>query len=232
MSKRKVARWRAAQAKERHYWERTQVLDAQVERVESRYVSVIRDVARELERGAAILDIGCGPTCTARFLENGRKIYLDPLMQSYQKHYRDSLPEAGKVCAMAEMVPAANKTFDMVVSFNALDHMFDPRAVLSEVRRVLKPDGVFVLGIFLHSPPLAAIRRFIDRFLPFAREDAHPYSYTLNRIRALLEREFEIAREMPVFVKKKTLGRWLHREDWMFVCRKSSEARWVTPFRT
>ncbi|MFQ5744068.1 MAG: class I SAM-dependent methyltransferase [Acidobacteriota bacterium] len=214
------ARWRAAQRKERGFWERPDVLDSQVERVVCRYLPVIREVSASLDADARVLDVGCGPTCTARYFEAGSKTYLDPLMESYRRAYAATLPQAGKVCGRAEMIPAADDTFDVVISVNALDHMHDPGEVLAEVRRVLAPDGVFLLGIFLHAPAVAVGRRLIDRFLPFAREDAHPYSYTLAGMRALLSDYFVIDRQLLVFRKETALAPALHRRDWIFFCKK------------
>ena len=48
----------------------------------------------------------------------------------------------GKI-GMEESIPYANETFDLVFSDNVVEHLSDPNAVLNEVRRVLKPGGLF-----------------------------------------------------------------------------------------
>ena len=216
----KVERWQAAQKKEEGFWRRGGVLDPQMERVLSRYRPVIAELSEQLRHGAAILDIGCGPTCAGRLFSAGSKTFLDPLMDAYREVYGDQLPEGELICARAEEIPKRDSTFDVVLSVNSLDHMVDPDTVLTEVRRVLTPDGIFVLGIFLHPAPIAAVRRVIDHYLPFAREDAHPYSFTRKSVRELLRRHFEVEREISVFRSDKALVPAVHREDRMFVCVK------------
>jgi SAM-dependent methyltransferase len=55
-----------------------------------------------------------------------------------------------------ERILFGNATFDVVVSFDVLEHVRRPDLVLKEMRRVLKPDGVVVLiftpyfGMFSH----------------------------------------------------------------------------------
>ena len=47
-------------------------------------------------------------------------------------------------CAVGELLPFCDETFDVVCSFQVLEHVRDPAAVLAETRRVLKPGGYFV----------------------------------------------------------------------------------------
>ena len=216
----KIERWEAAQTKENGFWKREGVLEPQMARVLSRYKPFIDSVAGELSPDAAVLDIGCGPTCAGQLFPVRKLVFLDPLMDSYRETYGSLLPRGELITARAEDIPKPAASFDVVFSVNALDHMADPDTVLSEVRRVLKPRGIFLLGLFLHSEPIAVIRKVIDRFLPFAREDAHPYSYTRRTAQQLLARHFELQREVVVFRKNEALVPALHREDRMFVCGK------------
>lgn len=212
-------RWHDAQTKEDLFWKREGVYDSEIRRVLSRYRPVIYEISQNLSTDSNILDAGCGPTCAGRLFTKGAKTYLDPLMDSYMRAHSDNLPEGEKVCATAEAIPRDDNTFDAAICVNALDHMINPEKALSEIQRVLKKDGIFILGIFLHPAPIAAVRMFIERRLPFFREEAHPYSYTIKSIRVLLEKFFVIEREMVVFKKDSALMPSLHREDRMFICK-------------
>ncbi|UCF81932.1 MAG: class I SAM-dependent methyltransferase [Desulfobacteraceae bacterium] len=213
-------RWSAAQSKEDAFWQRDGVLDSQMDRVTSRYGPIIRKIEEHLNPNSTILDVGCGPTCTGQLFRVGLKTYLDPLMASYLQNYPENLPEGEKICSTAEDIPKLDESFDVVLCVNALDHMIDPGKALAEIRRVLMKDGIFVLGIFLYPPPLAMARRFIEKWLPIFRDDAHPYSYTLKIIRKVLNDYFSIREEIMVFRKNSALLPSLHREDWMFICKK------------
>jgi SAM-dependent methyltransferase len=216
----KENRWQHAQLKEDEFWKRNGVFNDQIARVVSRYGPVIDDISKQLKPESNILDVGCGPTCAGQLFNIGSKSFLDPLMDSYLKTYPEKIPEGEKLCCPAENIPKEDESFDVVISFNALDHMINPIKVLSEIRRVLKKDGTFLLGIFLHPAPIALLRRFVENCLPFLREDAHPYSFTLASIRELLGEHFNIAREIMVYRKDFALFPSLHREDWVFICKK------------
>ena len=213
-------RWSEAQTKEDAFWQRNGVLGSQMERVSVRYGPVIKEIEKSLSADSAILDVGCGPTCSAQLFCKGKKTYLDPLMDSYLKTYSDKLPEGEKISSTAEGIPKPDESFDVAICVNALDHMIHPEKALLEIRRVLKNDGIFLLGIFLHPAPIAMIRMFIERWFPIFREDAHPYSYTVKTIRGVLEKYFSIQNEIRVFRKDSAWFPSLHREDWVFVCRK------------
>jgi ubiquinone/menaquinone biosynthesis C-methylase UbiE len=192
----------------------------QMDRVISRYGPVIKRLSKDLSPESTILDVGCGPTCPARLFPKGSKTYLDPLMNSYMGTYAEDLPQGAKICAVAESIPLRENTFDLVICVNALDHMIRPDKVLDEIKRVMKEEGLFVLGNFLHPPKIAALRTFIEKWLPFLREDAHPYSYTLENIRRLIDPFFRIREEIRVYRKDSAMFPSIHREDWMFICRK------------
>lgn len=213
-------RWQVAQTKENGFWKRDGVLDLQMQRVLSRYAPIISEISKNLQPNSTILDVGCGPTCAGQLFGVGLKTYLDPLMDSYLLKYHDKLPEGEKICSAAEQIPFHDYRFDVVLCINALDHMLNPSKAISEMNRVLKREGVFILGIFLHPAPIAFARSIIEKWLPFFREEAHPYSYTFNSIREELCKLFLIEQEIRVYRKNTALFPALHREDWMFICKK------------
>lgn len=217
----KEKRWSKAQIKEDEFWQRNNVFDDQMDRVVTRYKPVIDNLAGKLPENPVILDVGCGPTCATRLFPSGLKIFLDPLMDSYGKTYSETLPEGVKLTCTAETIALFDDSADIVFCVNALDHMIYPEKALSEIKRVLKEDGTFVLGLFLHPPPIAGIRRFIDKYLPMFREDAHPYSYTVKSTRKMLGEFFFIKDEVSVYRKETALFPSLHREDRLFLCGKN-----------
>jgi SAM-dependent methyltransferase len=48
----------------------------------------------------------------------------------------------------AEKLPAADDAFNAVVTWSAFEHIDDPSVVLTEIRRVLRPDGVLFLQLW------------------------------------------------------------------------------------
>jgi len=138
-------------------------------------------------------------------------------MSAYVRRWPDRLPEGDWIAGAGERLPYPSDTFDVVVSFNSLDHMFKPWEALAEIRRVLKPGGFFLLGIFCHPPVFAYSRRGIERILPFLKDTPHPFSYTRGSVERLVRRYFKVLEARCVY-RKPTLLPSLHRTDWIFVC--------------
>ena len=55
--------------------------------------------------------------------------------------------EARFVCADGQDMPLQDRSMDIVIFNQIYEHVVDPDAVMSEIRRVLKPDGVVYLGL-------------------------------------------------------------------------------------
>ncbi len=109
----------------------------------------LRLVERELGAlaGAAILDIGSGMggfivaaarngASVAGVEPNGDYCAITRLRAA-----RYGLPQT-VAQAYGERLPFASGTFDAVLAQDIREHVRDPMAVLAEIRRVLKPDGV------------------------------------------------------------------------------------------
>ncbi|MDJ0337087.1 methyltransferase domain-containing protein [Cryobacterium sp. PH31-O1] len=105
----------------------------------------------QLHTGAVLLDVGCGPgTITvdlARRLAPGRVVGLDASTEIVERAAGLAADEAvhnasfqvGDVYAL----DFADATFDIVHAHQVLQHLANPVAAMAEIRRVLRPGGVF-----------------------------------------------------------------------------------------
>jgi SAM-dependent methyltransferase len=120
---------------------------------------VLREAAIEDERffdGKLVLDIGPGPlgfpdACPARL-----SIGVEPLAERYREH--GLLLEGSGALYLAvggECIPLLSGSVDVVVARNSLDHVDDPRAVLREAHRLLRPGGTLILSFDVDHPPTA-----------------------------------------------------------------------------
>ena len=129
----------------------------------------------EYYRGKRVLDIGCGPRGSLEWAAMAEeRVGLDPLADSYRELGTDA-HAMDYCCAPAEKIPYPDGHFDIVCSFNSLDHVDDLDATLAEIRRVTKPGGWFLLITEInHEPrpcePISIKADFVDSL----RDDFEP----------------------------------------------------------
>jgi ubiquinone/menaquinone biosynthesis C-methylase UbiE len=104
-------------------------------------------------RGKTILDIGCGPRGSLEWAsEAAERIGLDSLASQYLKLGADK-HKMRYVDTPAERMPFDNDYFDVVCTFNSLDHVDDLAATVAQIKRVLKPGGTFLIIVEVDHPP-------------------------------------------------------------------------------
>lgn len=87
-------------------------------------------------------------------------------------------------------LPVPDAYADVVVSLHVFEHLPRPKFTVSEVRRVLKPGGVFVFGVPVAPPVFAAIREIQYRrevVTGDRRVGRHINKFTPGRVRDMLE---------------------------------------------
>lgn len=93
-----------------------------------------------------IIDVGSGLATGLHFIGEGRRVAVDPLMEHYLALY-EYPRDIECIAAPGEKLPFAADSFDSAMCTNCLDHVDDPEAVLSEIQRVLKPNGRLFLSV-------------------------------------------------------------------------------------
>jgi len=185
-------RWVAAQKAAAGYWRGTDVLQTKSEHFRNRLEPFFTRWSEQLGDDATVLDVCCGPMCLARFIERGRKTYVDPLLDEFRRAYPAELPEGELLVCPAENISLPDASFDMIVCCDALDQTLNPELALNEIERLLKPAGVFILAIDVHHPLAARLRYYVERFFPRWRNEVKPYAYCMHGLRRTLERHFVI----------------------------------------
>lgn len=100
-----------------------------------------------------IMDIGCGPRGSLEWATNAAEcVGLDPLANEYLKLGADK-HRMQYVNAGSEAIPFEDNYFDVVTSFNSLDHVDDLDQSIAELTRVLKPNGLFLFIADIHDQP-------------------------------------------------------------------------------
>jgi ubiquinone/menaquinone biosynthesis C-methylase UbiE len=98
--------------------------------------------------GRTVLDVGCGPMTQSLSLVHCADVHaVDPLADFHRECQPFGWDFFSSVSAVgAEELPFESETFDFVYCWNVLDHVRDAGGVLSEIGRVLTPDGQLLLG--------------------------------------------------------------------------------------
>jgi ubiquinone/menaquinone biosynthesis C-methylase UbiE len=133
------------------------------------------NLTTEFYRGKKVLDIGCGPRGSLEWADMAsERIGLDPLVNAYKSLGIDR-HKMKYVNGAAEKIPSDDNYFDIVTSFNNLDHVHDLDKSISEIIRVIKPGGHFLLCTDLNHAPTATepvsfswdiVKRFAPQLAP------------------------------------------------------------------
>ena len=108
-------------------------------------------------RGKKVLDLGCGGGFMAVALaERGAIVTgIDPAkgaIAAAQRHAEANQLEISYLVSSGESMPFAEGVFDIVVCVDVLEHVEDLQNVLAEIRRVLRPGGIFLFDTINRNP--------------------------------------------------------------------------------
>jgi 2-polyprenyl-3-methyl-5-hydroxy-6-metoxy-1,4-benzoquinol methylase len=186
-----------------------------------------------MARGRRVLDAACGSgfgsayLATAaesvlgadldeRMLELARANYAGPNLRFLRHDLHEPLP--------------AGETFDLVCSFETLEHVRDPRAALAVLAAALDDDGVAMVSVPNGAKELRDGRR----------KEYHQTHFSAGELAAMLDERFEavepfsqVYRKGPGHYARKLLGRGGHHargyrfepgfadtaKTWLAVCR-------------
>lgn len=100
-----------------------------------------------------ILDIGCGPRGSLEWADMAlRRIGLDPLIEEYLKIGANQ-HKMEYFHSPSENIPLKNSECDVVFSFNSLDHVENIEQSISEIKRITRVGGFFLLLVEVNHPP-------------------------------------------------------------------------------
>lgn len=133
-----------------------------------------------------ILDFGCGSKPYAS-LFTGAVNYIGVDIETSGHNHSSSQVD---IFYDGKTLPFPEQRFDVVVSFEVFEHLFNPDQMLSEIMRVLKPGGAFLLTI------------------PFAW-DEHETPYDFARYTSFGIKHILIRNGFEVTEVKKTGNYWL-----------------------
>ena len=114
----------------------------------------------DCEPGARVLDVGCGVgSFSALLAARSLRVACADISEENVVTLRRRHPELPVVRTDATALPFDDDEFDAAVLMEVLEHVEDDRAALSELRRVVRDDGLLILSV----PNLAAPAPLLER---------------------------------------------------------------------
>ncbi|CAN5645000.1 hypothetical protein BH18THE1_BH18THE1_21660 [soil metagenome] len=131
-----LERWKKAKESERNYWLSTKSTDSGKTRKQYFKEKIRHGFGFDYDffNGKSVLEIGCGPNGIIFQIDNAKKKSgLEPLdlNQLTQDEWKKSIIRNG----IGEEIPFDKDSFDVIISFNSIDHCINPVKVIEEAHR-------------------------------------------------------------------------------------------------
>jgi len=162
---------------------------------------------RALRPAGRVLDLGAGTGLLSRHLEGALVVSLDINRWALLRAARHVGTGVALVEGDAEQLPLASEVFDFVLCTDVLEHLVGVEQSLSEIARVLKPEGILAGEV----PSRHIVWRYRTRITTTCPV-AEPFhnNFEAPELRQLLSRFFRVEEIKPV----------VFGLEWFFVVRK------------
>jgi SAM-dependent methyltransferase len=104
-------------------------------------------------------------------------------------------------------LPFGDKSFDVVLSFQVIEHIADPTTYLEEIGRVLRPGGVFIVATPDRNTRLLPLQRPWNKF--------HVHEYSGQELVGLVSRYFGEVKLVNMSGTRSVLDMELIRTKWL-----------------
>lgn len=219
-------RWKIAQDSEKKYWngfDNSRLIAEEIERHKKKALILEENWKKfiSLNKNSKILQIGCGPEDVINYFKTGKKYSIDPLAEFYKKKFGLDYSSVNFIEGRAENLPFEDNSFDVVILANVLDHVETPDKALSEIKRVLKPEGIFHFENLFYQSGFLAISKIWGPIKQALTKEIfnihHPFMFKLKDLQRLISQKFSIiheesGREIMLYNNVKELRRFKLKE--------------------
>lgn len=140
-----------AKAAEGHEAEYVAAMVAASRRVRQALVAV-----RPLDSDGRLLEVGSGAHGLVFYFGSSGGVGVDPLAADYAGLFPVWQRRVPTVAATGSALPFPDRSFDVVLCDNVVDHAGDPQGIVREIARVLTPVGLLYFTVNVHHPIYAA----------------------------------------------------------------------------
>lgn len=145
--------------------------------------NAIKTIFKKYKKEGRVLDIGCGNgTFLLSMQQNGYDVWGTELNACAKKYAPDTLQ--GRILyKKLEDCRFPEKSFDIITMFQSLEHFFNLKSILEEVRRILKDNGILYICVpnsdFFES-------RLFGKYCYNLEAPRHLYFFTRESLNSLL----------------------------------------------
>jgi len=151
-----------------------------------------------------LLDVATGAGHCAAAVPAKRRCTLDPSIPML-KTAKDKFSLNTPVCAVAEAMPFADNTFDIITCRIAMHHFKSPALFFREAKRVLRPLGWMIL-----IDNIVDVEDSYLNVIEYIRDSTHVRSYRLDEIMSFAGDDFRLIDYSCLF-KKHDFPEWAGR---------------------
>jgi ubiquinone/menaquinone biosynthesis C-methylase UbiE len=187
--------------------------------------------ATQYVTGKQVLDVACGSGLGSALLaKTAARVFGVDINQKTityaQKQYQDK-PNLTFQVGETTKLPFQDNVFDVIVSFETIEHLISPDSFLAEVQRTLKPKGGFIV-----STPDREITRQILIDTSY-RNPFHIQEFSRQELKELLGRYFKIKGWYGQFRYQPSPTRKAFRDflRWFFRLGRGTKLKRVLPLK-
>jgi SAM-dependent methyltransferase len=119
----------------------------------SRRVRDLLESFQPIPQNARVIEVGSGAHGLIFCFDAGeRRVGVDPLAVEYGSLFPRWQRRAQTVAAVGESLPFGDRSFDVVLCDNVVDHAESPAQIVRELVRILAPDGLLYFTVNVHHP--------------------------------------------------------------------------------
>ena len=164
-------------------------------------------------RYGRILDVACGPGILSAVLaETAREVVAFDLTPEMLEKARQRCARAGLTNVTfqegsATDLPFGDNSFDAVVTRLAIHHFSDPRRVLNEMLRVLRPGGALVVADVVSSDDAEASS--VQNAIEILRDPSHVRMLAASELVSVIESAGFKVEMQSTWDKHREFGEWM-----------------------
>jgi ubiquinone/menaquinone biosynthesis C-methylase UbiE len=114
--------------------------------IENKRIKVLIDYA-QIKDDDLVLEVGCGSGHILERIKRGKLTGIDVSPTQIERAGKKLNGKAELIRSPGEAIPFPDKHFDRVICTEVFEHVLEPADVLSEMRRVVKDEGVISLSV-------------------------------------------------------------------------------------